>query len=419
MKNFAKNFDKKIAIIGAGSAGLTAAESLKSLGYKNITVLEKSERAGGKCCSIQYQGRAYELGAGMIAGCNRTVLELAKKYAVKMNRLDPVDFSECIFVNTKQSFKNKLRMLPEVILKYLPLARRYKKITAPGLQDVDSDLCMPFHQWAVQHKIPLLAQEFAVSFTGFGYGYLDEVPAAYVLKYFSFDILKSFLKKDYYEFADGIQELWSQVAKNHTVLYNTHVQKIRRTQDTSAESGVRVQTADRELKFDSIILACPLDESLQYLDASEEEKTLFSKISYCDYRTYTCFLKNFPNRHGFVPKNFNSARKGYPVMWYQRFHDSNLYAFYILGDWKISDEEAQKNIRDVVEKLGGTIENFHTSVHWKYFPHVSQEEMKNGYFDQLEAMQGCNNTYYAGELLNFSTVNFSAEYSQKLVERCF
>ena len=40
---------QRIAIIGAGAAGLTAAEELKDKGYQNITVFERTDRAGGKC----------------------------------------------------------------------------------------------------------------------------------------------------------------------------------------------------------------------------------------------------------------------------------------------------------------------------------------------------------------------------------
>ena len=41
-----KRFDKKIAVIGSGPSGLAAAQTLNRFGY-NVTVYEKSERAGG------------------------------------------------------------------------------------------------------------------------------------------------------------------------------------------------------------------------------------------------------------------------------------------------------------------------------------------------------------------------------------
>ena len=49
------NKDEKICIIGAGVSGLSAAFYLDRKGYKNITVLEKQSRVGGKCCTINYR----------------------------------------------------------------------------------------------------------------------------------------------------------------------------------------------------------------------------------------------------------------------------------------------------------------------------------------------------------------------------
>lgn len=49
-----KNLEKRIAIIGAGPAGLGAAEALREKGYKNITIFEKGNRVGGQSLSCEY-----------------------------------------------------------------------------------------------------------------------------------------------------------------------------------------------------------------------------------------------------------------------------------------------------------------------------------------------------------------------------
>jgi hypothetical protein len=40
-------------------------------------------------------------------------------------------------------------------------------------------------------------------------------------------------------------------------------------------------------------------------------------------------------------------------------------------------------------------------------------------FDRIEALQGQQNTFYAGSLLPFETVEDAVAYSKKLVERFF
>jgi len=417
-----KNLNQRIGIIGAGPAGLTAAESLKAKGYTNVTLFEKNSQAGGKCSTSEFEGRAYELGAGVITANNHTVLGLAKKFGVK---IEQINFSRKIIfldkktgkpITRKTPFTEKLSFLHQIFLRYKKLFDKYKKVAEPGLSHIPEELCIPFSEWVSQHNIPLVAKELAPFFTGFGYSYFDEVPAAYVLKYYSWATLQSFIKKAVYCFPQGIQKLWMAVAKDHHVLYDTLVQNVERS------DAVTIKTSHGEFIFDSLILACPLDDALQYLDAREEEKDLFSKIIYCDYRTYACHLSDFPKQDGYIPDNFSALGKGHPVFWYpwdQRHPNSDLFTFYVLGDWKISDDDVLKNIENIVHNLGGKITKVETIAHWKYFPHVNSEEMSNGYFDKLESLQGKNSTFYVGELLNFSTVELSSEYSQKLVQKYF
>ncbi len=45
--------------------------------------------------------------------------------------------------------------------------------------------------------------------------------------------------------------------------------------------------------------------------------------------------------------------------------------------------------------------------------------MAAGFYETLEGLQGANRTFYAGEVMSFSTVEISARYSQALVDRFF
>lgn len=411
------NFSKYIGIIGAGAAGLTAAETLRRRGYTQVTILERSDRAGGKCYSSNHEERSYELGAGIIAANNRTVLKLAKYFNVPIKR---VRFGDSILLDVhtgqpilEKNLLHRLSTLRQLLFRYIPLVKKYHTLAQPGFVEVDPALCVPFSAWVRQHHLELIAKELAPFFTGFGYDYFDAVPAAYVLKYFSWETLRSFALRKIYQFPQGIQTLWTTIAEHHDVRYNTIIQHIER------DATITITTTSGDVHCDELIITSPLDEALQFLDASDIEQALFTKIRYCDYRTYAIWLQGFPKTSGYLPGNYTSARKGHPVFWYQRHSNTNLYTWYVLGDWKMTDEHILKNIQQVVEQLGGTIERVQMIKHWKYFPHVSTDDMRHGYFDQLERLQGKRHTYYAGELLNFSTVGLSAEYAERLVERFF
>ena len=78
-------------------------------------------------------------------------------------------------------------------------------------------------------------------------------------------------------------------------------------------------------------------------------------------------------------------------------------------------------VREVVERLHGTIEDdqWHTYDRWNYFQHVTADEMRAGFYRDLESLQGKNRTYITGALLNFELVEMSSAYSKHLVETRF
>ena len=71
----------KVAILGAGISGLSAAYHLVENGVKDIVVLEARERVGGRIHTIMHNGHPLELGAQWIhGGCPaNSVFNLANK----------------------------------------------------------------------------------------------------------------------------------------------------------------------------------------------------------------------------------------------------------------------------------------------------------------------------------------------------
>ena len=56
---------KKIAIIGAGTAGLASAIRLKALGY-DVTIYEKNEKVGGRMFQIKENGFTFDVGPTIV-----------------------------------------------------------------------------------------------------------------------------------------------------------------------------------------------------------------------------------------------------------------------------------------------------------------------------------------------------------------
>ena len=219
---------------------------------------------------------------------------------------------------------------------------------------------------------------------------------------------------------DGFQGLWKKVADEVDVQCNTNIESIERN------NGIIISTDRGYFEYDYLILACPLDETLSFIDGSDEEKQLFSRIRYYDYHVYAAFAEGLPRaRYACVPGRQNDAHKGRTMFWSRRWRDSDLCIFYSLGRSSVGMTESmdheliRDNIQEDVRNVRGKIRGFYTDRVWKSFPHVSSEDIANGYYDKLEALQGQRNTFYAGELLNFSTLETVTRYSKSIIERFF
>src|SRR4051794_11924770 len=78
----------RIAVVGAGPSGLTAADTLQQLGYQNVTVFEKNDRVGGKVYSYRNGSTVSELGAVFASPDYSLVLGLADKYGIPYQAYD-------------------------------------------------------------------------------------------------------------------------------------------------------------------------------------------------------------------------------------------------------------------------------------------------------------------------------------------
>jgi predicted NAD/FAD-binding protein len=269
---------------------------------------------------------------------------------------------------------------------------------------------MPFEAWARARGYEEVAELVRPWFTGFGYGYLHEIPAAYVLKYMTIGGLPLSALLE-----GGFQALWERVARPLDVRLGADIRRITRD-----ASGVTVETADGGAHvFDRLVLACPLDRALSFLDASAEERRLFAEIRYVDYRVVAAYADGpLTSIHTFTTE-LGPERRGEPIFWYRRWKDSGLHTFYAIGGPEIDDARVVGGVERTLSRLGARMGKVVRTLRWEYFPHVTPAAMAAGFYPAIEAIQGVQRTYYAGELLCFPTVETVVGYSFDLAQRFF
>lgn len=408
--------EQRIGIIGAGVSGLTAAHHLRHAGYQDVTVLEQEQRAGGKCCSVAVDSRIYELGAVL---AHQDYTETLAMMAATGTEPGPLRETGFYTLDGRPADPYPSYRLPSTLWQLLAhylWARelRFREVNHPGLSGLPPELARPFSEFAQQHGLAEVQKALSPWFTGFGYGWFDEVPTAYVLKYFDVPMIEAYyFAGRRFAWPDGAQAVWSRLAGQLDVRTGTTVERVTRS-DT-----VRVETDDREREFDTLIITSPLDQALQFLDARPAEHRLFSMIRHYDYRVLLCRISDLPSGIGGLPENFFAKRYGHPLLWYRPRPDDPLCSVYVLADGLMSDAEVERICAADFEGMGARLEEVVQARRWHYFPHVGSDAMAGGFYDDLENLQGSNHTYYAGEIMTFATIEHCARYSRHLVERFF
>ncbi|MBE6125095.1 MAG: FAD-dependent oxidoreductase [Erysipelotrichaceae bacterium] len=468
------NLNERICIIGGGPAGISAAMYLQKKGYTNYEIYEKLNKVGGKSYSpkikVNGEERSYETGAIMGAITYHAVHEVEEFGGTShadgpnMRRMYRDSSGKEIFpFDIKKNFsirktlgllklKKQMKKLVEIMnTKYKGYDCYGHRGVAQGRysgldKNVDNalnmiegenpnlkDLALPFDQFCKLNGVEEVMRIWIGPYTSFGYGYFDEIPAAYVMKYLDTTTAIEFVNMRLWTWKDGTQSIYVNANKKllHPAHLNTEVVKVvRPAEGTEGKIKVTIKDAkgERVEEFDKLIVTTPLDYFATYADAREEEKELFSKII---HEKYVDFIARFdenagPTISGYIFDNMTYDRLGHAMVYYHRWEDlkgncpSVVYALRNhLGSKDVSYDYTIDTMMKDMELCGFPVKERLFEQETYYCPHVSSKDYADGWYDKLEAMQGKQGTYYAGEIISFGDMEDTCAASKDIVTRFF
>lgn len=513
-----KDRNDRIAIIGAGPAGLATAWFLKQNGFRNVTVFERHGRVGGLCFTINDGCRAFDLGANYITLGYRETRKLARAVGAKTYRARPyiaVRIPESgegplpppgelpwlemtdVVREVRDSDGNPVRD-PDGSIRRVGWVRfawaivrffveRWKvrgAIDRPNLDRIHQrpDLCVSFGEWLRARGLEDLRSLFSIPITLMGYGEIDEIAAPYALTYMSLGTFASMVIRQVplvgllfpwpRRFVLGFQRMWEALSWRLDVRHDVEVKEIRRypkplrsiVLDGPPGDGVApeerhpiridlthpVGIFNKEerncatLWFDHLIVAAPRVHALgETLDLDEREHTPMRKV-----KPYGFCMTTFHPEPGFKPPRpvvcvlpfkfeedplHNPPRPWAVVqLWGEETPMLQCYTRLpsdMTGPQLQRDqlEKVMEGAERLVIQLGGRragsrdlhdrrMEHYEQ---WPYFGHVGAEEMRDGFFSKLEAMQGYRNTYWVGGWTNFELVEVIVRAAKELVDKHF
>jgi hypothetical protein len=439
-----RNTQPRIAIIGAGAAGLSAAWFLKQNGYRDVRVFEKADRVGGKCLTFPFEDRRFDLAAHeMLAGYG-DVMEIANALGVPTTGYQDVlvyDRGSKRYMDMMQATQSggygKLAIVWASLRYAWLLLTRYRRFAQPGsgFAGAPPELLQPLASWLKEKRLEALTETILFVMKVQGFGRLDQIPAAYFVK---FQGLRNWISNvlhvagllQYWPrvFKNGFQSLWDAVAKQVDLRLDSRITAVRRVPAPGTnriEVVIDVDGRPSET-FDCVVLCCPLDlPTLRGLglDVGRQEEQVLDKVRYVHFVTTACTAEGIPaGVVGTIPLPPLLDYTGYIKI----YADSPMTIFFSLSATaEVDQHEVMEKIRAQVAALpplegtAARITGQHMHKVWPYFPHVGLADFRAGFYDQLESLQGFRHTYYSSSLLAFETVGTTVAYSRGLVDRYF
>jgi oxygen-dependent protoporphyrinogen oxidase len=425
------NPNLRIAVVGAGPAGLTAAHELEARGYTHVTVFEKNDHVGGKVNTLKLGDLSVELGAVFASPDYTTTLDLADQYGIPYGESELPRF---IYDNgAKRTFSEFLLAhytIPQIqagVVAYATVLQQFPQIFANGMNNLPADLKLNFDQFVTKYHIEVVSELAKSLIVGFGYGYYDNVPAIYTLKILNMLVKvgpSGFESPPYFGFPTGYQSLWQAVAADLSdVRLNSAVTNVERP--TQAGRPIKVTVNGNifaKQDFDAVIISAPLSAVPSFVTLTSTEKNLFKKVESSRYFISLFLAPGVPAGEAvFVQDNAVSSKLNHIGVWANPGGGIPIYQAYQIADRNILTIVLDAILAyDILTQAHGVASPPIVRKEWPdYFPRVSSANMQAGFYDQVEALQGSGGLYYVGGTMSFETVETSARYAKALVDSRF
>ena len=458
--------NKPLVVVGGGVSGVWAAITLRELGYTNVTILEKERRVGGKAASFAYAGQSYPLGAvgtplaletasfsdAYGKGALRAARSLLGRAGRRLRVLNannlvvgdswPRPFpkaeltAQAPVADWKSAFGAK--GAPERFYPHrLDFATgRSADLAARPLAKIVPRWGQPSTSWPLVY----------VSAHGYGVAAASDAPPYYYWQRFAQKSTNAGAAGPLGAAFPGHNPLgprgpalrgWDSSSLFDERLAAAGVQVRTGARVSRIERGadrVTVTTDDGGVaEYDKLVLAADLAGSLQYLDASADERDLFGAIRHLPYWTVTAFV-SLPwlathrvyyladHQGGAAPSGADAGRTtaGCPTILMKPNKLSNLTISWAYGGAGVGAPQIEACLRETVVRMGGTFGGIHFLKEWAdYFPHVDGSQLRANYHKKLDAMQGKRRTVMVGEVFNLPLVSECVDWARYVVRREF
>lgn len=418
MNTIGTDFNKKIAVIGAGPAGITAALELRDKGFEDITIIGLFNEAQVK--TLHVDGVTIDVAACFHHwGYKRTLLPLAERF----------DVGVAYFDDGPTMIKPDLE---EVQVRPID---QFKSVCAFSYSSIFFMLWLLFYNSKWQRVFNIRMGTFFKSIgagfllksnmvslfvTAQGYGDINEVTAYHNYRWFRPSLIPTialnYWGKGAGSLSNGFQTLFRRILDQFPYRHQK-VKKISLLKEGSKKE-LTLENNDKQV-FDTVVIACPLDKidfpAQDLLEEGDIEHTmifsyLFSSHTFKDYRN-CAYINEF-----LKPK---VEDKIYGIR-YAGQTKSGKHVYWGVGSKAAETSESELKVeikRQILEEFKMSIAEEH---YYKVFPYnlrFSEQAIEKGLPFQLKQLQGKNNIWYSGGLMSHWDVSSIIEHNRWMVNK--
>ncbi|XP_033763200.1 polyenoic fatty acid isomerase-like [Pecten maximus] len=473
-----KSKHDKIAIIGAGPAGIHMAYKLKAAGYTNVTIFEMKSFIGGKSVTRYHRRVPHEMGTVYAQPDYTEIYRLVKEFdagrilpmpspTVWINKEHPTPLSNLqsnlqILASLRPDITNvtvAAVYIQQAIGKYVGLHSQmfgsYEGELMPRPSSVVlSQLNMTFLEFLKFHDIEVLKGLIVSAMTAQGYGHIDEISALYGMMWVTPRFLTAVatppspeVKSVVKILSKGFQFLWSEIARqfNLNVKLSSPVRQVMRLKHSDG-FYVKYWKCGRlhGAMFDFIITSPTMKFMSNVINFDPKAQELFSR-TFNYYYTTTLADTDYGANRGLSPQDyftFNINSKEESSVWVHRDSYSSLKyitdANYTSGMYpdgpdglytqssvyyQFSKERPSR--QTLTRKLKDHILNVEKATNlkikdrmiWNYFPRYSVSDMAMGILWDIFDIQGEHGIWYIGSSVSFESVKSVVDYNNLLLRQ--
>ncbi|PNP76639.1 hypothetical protein FNYG_10058 [Fusarium nygamai] len=415
----AETINTDVVIVGGGACGTYAAVRLRDDYGVRVTVIEEKNRLGGHADAVVVQGVPINL--GLMAYLDRkTTQDFFARFNIPLVDIAFPSDEEYAFLNVDLTTGVSVEPAPlgdplQALAVYFGLCVQYYPYVKDGYflppqGPYLDDLTMPFGEflkkYEIEAAIPIMRQLLT-------YGDALGTPTMFMMGCFGLPQLTALNPASPHSMkfpATGNTQSLFEAALAHLgedVLLNSTVLRVNRDShdhDWPVTVQVKSEAQYKTVRAKKILVTVPPTlKTLQWLDLRPEESSLFDKWNW-----ETLYVGAVGNT-GLQPNVFSilglSSDPGLPFYpkkpFVQTYMASNLPGIYtsrVIGDESLKPDEAQRLLLDGITKSGGNPDSKIVAfgVHSPTCLVVSEEELKNGFFEKMYHLQGQTNTWWTG-----------------------